>query len=231
MAGMAAAGAVAAALFARERTGEGQLVSTSLLRTGVYMMGWDISMAPAHAGADHPDDDRGPAQPAHQRVHRGRRSPVLDAGAPGQPPLARRPAGGRPPGLGRGRTLRLDARTAPRTPPSWCGSSTPSSPRRPSTSGAPIFDREDVWWAPVQHAARDDRRPAGASPRAASSTSPRRTAASQCAWSHRRRTSRARPLAPRSMPPEHGQHTEEVLLELGYDWDKIIELKDAGAIP
>src|SRR3954470_11749463 len=45
MAGMAAAGAVAAALFTRERTGEGQLVSTSLLRIGMYMIGWDISMS------------------------------------------------------------------------------------------------------------------------------------------------------------------------------------------
>src|SRR3954451_8902694 len=45
MAGMAAAGAVAAALLARERTGEGQLVSTSLMRIGLYMIGWDISMA------------------------------------------------------------------------------------------------------------------------------------------------------------------------------------------
>jgi crotonobetainyl-CoA:carnitine CoA-transferase CaiB-like acyl-CoA transferase len=30
--------------------------------------------------------------------------------------------------------------------------------------------------------------------------------------------------------PEMGQHTEEVLLELGYDWDRIIELKEAGAV-
>src|SRR3954451_22709066 len=45
MAGMAAAGAVAAALLARERTGEGQMVSTSLLRIGMYMIGWDISMS------------------------------------------------------------------------------------------------------------------------------------------------------------------------------------------
>src|SRR5205085_4326639 len=45
MAGMAAAGAVAAALFVRERTGEGQFVSTSLLRIGMYMIGWDMSMA------------------------------------------------------------------------------------------------------------------------------------------------------------------------------------------
>jgi formyl-CoA transferase len=31
-------------------------------------------------------------------------------------------------------------------------------------------------------------------------------------------------------PPELAQHTEEVLLELGYDWDAITELKDAGAV-
>lgn len=29
--------------------------------------------------------------------------------------------------------------------------------------------------------------------------------------------------------PEHGQHTEEVLLELGYEWDDIIRFADGGA--
>jgi crotonobetainyl-CoA:carnitine CoA-transferase CaiB-like acyl-CoA transferase len=31
--------------------------------------------------------------------------------------------------------------------------------------------------------------------------------------------------------PEHGEHTEEVLLELGYSWDDITALKDATVIP
>lgn len=31
-------------------------------------------------------------------------------------------------------------------------------------------------------------------------------------------------------PPEHGQHTEETLLELGYTWDEIGALREAGAI-
>jgi formyl-CoA transferase len=34
----------------------------------------------------------------------------------------------------------------------------------------------------------------------------------------------------RKLPPELGQHTEEVLLQLGYDWDAIARLREAGAI-
>lgn len=30
--------------------------------------------------------------------------------------------------------------------------------------------------------------------------------------------------------PEHGQHTEELMLELGYTWDQIIEHKEKGAV-
>ena len=40
---MALVGGIAAALFHRERTGQGQLVSTSLLRTGIYSIGMDVS--------------------------------------------------------------------------------------------------------------------------------------------------------------------------------------------
>ncbi|HEY4331821.1 MAG TPA: CoA transferase, partial [Ilumatobacteraceae bacterium] len=42
--GVQFAGAIAAALFARERSGEGQLVSSSLLRQGVYTVGFDLNM-------------------------------------------------------------------------------------------------------------------------------------------------------------------------------------------
>ena len=44
-------------------------------------------------------------------------------------------------------------------------------------------------------------------------------------------TSTAPRTKSRGMPPELGQHTEEVLLEMGYDWDGIIALKESGAIP
>lgn len=42
--GMSLAGGIAAALFRRERTGEGQMVSTSLYRNGVYTIGYDLSL-------------------------------------------------------------------------------------------------------------------------------------------------------------------------------------------
>jgi crotonobetainyl-CoA:carnitine CoA-transferase CaiB-like acyl-CoA transferase len=37
------------------------------------------------------------------------------------------------------------------------------------------------------------------------------------------------PTAIRGLAPEHGQHTEEILLEAGYSWDQIEELRSSGA--
>jgi formyl-CoA transferase len=38
------------------------------------------------------------------------------------------------------------------------------------------------------------------------------------------------PIGPRSPAPELGQHTEEVLLEMGYDWDQLAQLKEQQVI-
>lgn len=43
-AGMVLAGAISAALYAREKSGVGQLVSTSLLRQGIYTMSFDLAI-------------------------------------------------------------------------------------------------------------------------------------------------------------------------------------------
>ncbi len=38
------------------------------------------------------------------------------------------------------------------------------------------------------------------------------------------------PLSVKSPAPELGQHTEEVLLEIGYTWDDINAMREAGSI-
>ena len=43
-AGLSCAGAVAAALYSREKTGNGQVVSTSLLRQGIYTISFDVAV-------------------------------------------------------------------------------------------------------------------------------------------------------------------------------------------
>jgi crotonobetainyl-CoA:carnitine CoA-transferase CaiB-like acyl-CoA transferase len=67
-----------------------------------------------------------------------------------------------------------------------------------------------------------------------------RNPVTQIAWPSRRGgirrrdgQSARRPTRPaRCGPsPEFGQHTEEVLLELGHDWEQIIALKEASVIP
>lgn len=37
-------------------------------------------------------------------------------------------------------------------------------------------------------------------------------------------------LTPPRPVPDHGQHTDEILRELGHDWDSIIEWKFSGAV-
>jgi crotonobetainyl-CoA:carnitine CoA-transferase CaiB-like acyl-CoA transferase len=37
------------------------------------------------------------------------------------------------------------------------------------------------------------------------------------------------PAAPSTLAPELGEHTEEVLLEIGYSWDDIERLRSGGA--
>jgi crotonobetainyl-CoA:carnitine CoA-transferase CaiB-like acyl-CoA transferase len=36
---------------------------------------------------------------------------------------------------------------------------------------------------------------------------------------------------PMRRAPEHGEHTEAILLGLGYTWEQVAALKDAGAVP
>jgi len=229
MAGMAAAGAVAAALLARERTGKGQLVSTSLLRIGMYMIGWDISMSLRLGIPAIPMTVKAPPNPLINAYTAGdgRRFWLLGLQADRHWPDVLR-AIDRPQWADDARFGSIQAR--------WQHSAELVAEldavfaTRPLAEWAGIFDREDVWWAPVQHAHEvvTDRQAHAAGGfvdvPATDGGEPVKMVASPVDF-------HGTPWAPRTMPPEFAQHTEEVLLELGYDWDQIIELKDAGAIP
>jgi crotonobetainyl-CoA:carnitine CoA-transferase CaiB-like acyl-CoA transferase len=228
MAGMAAAGAVAAALLARERTGEGQVVSTSLLRIGMYMIGWDISMSLRLGVPAVPMTVKAPPNPLINAYSAGdgRRFWMLGLQADRHWPDVLR-AVGHPEWAEDPRFSTIESR--------WQHSAELVAAldavfaTRAMDEWAEIFDREDVWWAPVQHAHEvvDDAQAhaAGAFVDVPSAEGdPVRMVASPVDFG-------GTPWAPRSMSPEFGQHTEEVLLELGLDWDRIIELKEAGAIP
>ena len=228
MTGLAAAGGVAAALFERERTGEGQLVSTSLLRIGTYMMGWDTNINLRTGLPTVPLTRTTAPNPLIVGLRGRRREAVLAARARGRPALAGRPAGRRAPRAGRRPRLRRTSSRGRPTRPRSVAELDEVFAKRTRDEWAEVFDREDVWWAPVQATPRAGRRRAGQRGRLL-----RRGAAP----GRHRRHGVASPVdfgsrlgARRASRPSSAQHTEEVLLELGYDWDAIIELKDVGAV-
>jgi crotonobetainyl-CoA:carnitine CoA-transferase CaiB-like acyl-CoA transferase len=228
MAGLAAAGAVSAALFARERSGEGQLVSVSLLRIGLYMIGWDISMALRLGFPTTPISVAAPPNPliSAYEAGDGRRFWLLGLQGDRHWPDVLR-AIGRPEWADDERYSSLMARF--HNAAELVTELNAIFATRPLPEWGPIFDREDVWWAPVQHAHEtvDDpqvRAAGGFVPVPSDGADEVEMVASPVDFG-------GTPWSARSMPPEFAQHTEEVLLELGQDWDRIIELKELGAIP
>jgi crotonobetainyl-CoA:carnitine CoA-transferase CaiB-like acyl-CoA transferase len=228
MAGLAAAGAVAAALYARERTGEGQLVSTSLLRIGMYMLGWDVNMSLRLGVPTVPMTVVAPPNPliSAYEAGDGQRFWLLGLQADRHWPDVLR-AVGRPEWADDERFADLMARFA--NSAELVRELNGIFATRPLDEWAEVFDREDVWWAPVQHAHDlvDDpiaRAAGGFVSVPVHGGEPVEMVASPIDFA-------GTPWSARSMPPEFAQHTEEVLLELGHDWDRIIELKELGAIP
>jgi crotonobetainyl-CoA:carnitine CoA-transferase CaiB-like acyl-CoA transferase len=227
MTGMSAAGAVSAALFAREKTGRGQIVQGSLIRTGAYMMSWDVMLG-LRLGVPIEGYDRehaiNPIINCFQTKDERWFWLLLLQADRHWPDLCR--------ALGR-EDLMTDERFADiairRTHgPELVEELDKTFATKTLDEWGEVMDEHNVWWAPVNtindliadpvaHEAgvfREVDGPDGAT----------RFVATPGDFS-------ATPSGPRGIAPELGQHTEEVLLELGYDWDAIIALKESRAIP
>jgi len=227
MTGVAAAGAISAALFKRERTGQGQRVAASLVRTGVYMMGWDYAL----------ELRMGARTTTYDRFHAP--NPILNPfqtqdgrwiwllllqGDRHWPDLLRavdrldiqNDERWKDIAIRRGNAeslvQELDKEFAKKTMEEW----------------GPILDAHNVWWAPVNTITQAIQDPvvraAGAFREVQGPDGPVPTVNSPVDFY-------GTPAGPRGIAPELGQHTEEVLLELGHDWEAIIGLKERGAIP
>jgi crotonobetainyl-CoA:carnitine CoA-transferase CaiB-like acyl-CoA transferase len=227
MAGSNAAGAVCAALLARSRTGEGQRLSVSLLRIGAYMVGWDLSIA-LRLGIPVGPYDR------HHAIN-----PIINCYQSGDGRwfwILFLQADRHWPDLCRA-IQRQDLLSDPRfsdiavrrdNAPALVAELDGVFATKSLAEWAEVFDREDVWWAPVNtvNEMLEDRvvHDAGVFIDVPGPEGDIKAVASPTHFY-------GTPWEPRGYAPEMGQHTEEVLLELGYDWDQIIALKEAGVIP
>ncbi len=228
MTGANAAGAVAAALYARTRTGKGQRVSVSLTRVGVYMMGWDTNTqlraklppTPPHDRRHAPNPLINPYRDAEGRWF----YLLLLQGDRHWPDLLR--ALGNPPELtGDPRFADIPGRRD--HAPELVEVLDRIFATKPLAEWGPIFDANDVWWAPILGVAEVVQDPvvraAGAFVELESPDGPVEQVNTPADFF-------GTPAQPGGWAPELGQHTEEVLLELGFDWERIAELKEQGAI-
>jgi crotonobetainyl-CoA:carnitine CoA-transferase CaiB-like acyl-CoA transferase len=221
-AGMAAAAGICAALVARERIGRGQLVSSSLLRHGLYTISFDLATSLRYGVSIGVADRKTMGNPTinSYRDRDGRWFWVV--GLEGErhwPPLAR--AVGHPEWItdprfatlaDRARNASvliaaLDAIFATRTREEW----------------ATVFATEkDFWWAPVQSVeevlADPQVRASGGLVEVPDGESTTTFPATPVDFS-------ATPWAPRAMSPALGQHTDEVLAELGRSPEAIAALR------
>jgi crotonobetainyl-CoA:carnitine CoA-transferase CaiB-like acyl-CoA transferase len=223
---IAAVSAVCAALVARQRTGEGQFVTASLLRTGVYVMGWDVNTRLRLGRVESPYDRHRIPNPLVNcyRSSDGRWFWLLGLqGDRHWPDLIR--AIERPELLNDPRFK--DIRVRREHNEACVAILDEIFTARPMAYWADALDQAGMWWAPVQTVSEMIEDPQARASGAFVSTQLAEGSADMVAAPA---DFASTPGPPPTMAPELGQHTEEVLLELGYDWERIASLREAGAI-
>ncbi len=225
--GLAAAGAISAALFSRERTGKGQLVSTSLLREGVYTLSFDLATALRFGVGLQVADRTTMGNPCinNYRDKDGRWFWIVGLeGDRHWPPLCR--VAGHPEWASDPRFATPKDRAE--NAAALIGLLDEVFATKSRDEWAEVFATEpDMWWAPVQDLeevmADEQVRADGGFCEVPDGGATSLFPASPVDF-------HGTPWAPRWMAPEHGQHTEEVLRELGRDDAAITELRATGAI-
>jgi crotonobetainyl-CoA:carnitine CoA-transferase CaiB-like acyl-CoA transferase len=223
-AGLQLAGAISAALYHREKTGEGQTVHISLFQTGIWMMASDIEIALA-TGKGYVPTGRQVPNPLwnHYRAKDGKWFHLVMIQADrfwpgfceaiGEPDLARdeRYDGVVKRSQRAGELIeRLDRAFAAKTRDEW----------------AAIFDHYQLIWAPVLtvlEAARDPQ----AQALGIYETVPHRSGG-EIPIVKTPIEFGTTPATIRHGAPELGEHTEEVLLEHGFGWEDITRLREQG---
>ncbi len=226
-AGMSLAAAISAALYAREKSGRGQFVSTSLLRHGIYTMSFDLAIN-LRFGVEVQAADRNTMGNPCINCYRDKEARWFwIVGLEGDrhwPPLAR--VVGHPEWITDDRFATLGARAqnaaelipmldeifATKTRDEW----------------AEIFaSEEDFWWAPVQSfgevLADDQVHAAGALVDVPDEQGTTLLPATPADFEDT-------PWSPRWMAPAHGEHTDEVLAERGRTPEQIAALRARGVL-
>ena len=225
--GMVCAWAVCAALYARERTGKGQLVDTSLMGSVICMLSLVLS-APAILGQEFPREIRAEAGNPIYNHYRAKDDKwfILAHLQPDRywpnvcraldmPELENDPRFNSVEARGehaRELIAIMDKKFATGTREEWFE----------------IFKKEGIIYAPIQSPGEVV-------------NDPQALANDYVTWFDHPVLGRTKmvgfpwyfsqtPASVRREAPEFGQHTEEILLELGYTWDDTTELKDEKVI-
>ncbi len=221
--GLALVAAITAALFDRERTGTGRVVQTSLVRTGAYVVSSDLA---AYTNGEAPEAGlrRALYNPmlACYQAGDGRWFFLLGLEATRHWPNVAAAVGRQ--------DLLTDERFSDffgliRHRDDLIAILDGEFAKRPLDEWAAVFDTHDVWWDPVQSFDEVAADPIMQHAGVFRPMEGGRTAIAAPADVGAGRETEV------TGAPELGQHTEEILLELGFDWEAIGGLVERRVIP
>jgi crotonobetainyl-CoA:carnitine CoA-transferase CaiB-like acyl-CoA transferase len=226
-AGMSLAAAISAALYSREKTGKGQLVNTSLLRQGVYFLSFDLAVYLRFGLSVQLGDRKTMLNPVINNYQDGEGKWFWVIGLQGQrhwPDLAR--AVGHPEWIEDARFADLDSRAA--NAAELIGMLDEIFATKTREEWGKIFDeQEELWWAPVQTMeevlADPQVQAAGSFVEVPDGPSTTLLPATPVDFA-------GTPCEQRCMAPELGQHSHEVLHELGKSAEEIATLRERGVL-